>query len=75
MKKGETETMTTESNAKIRQRLDAVATRANAAEYDATDEKFIYCIDLLDISAHRYDADDLVNELEDRFGHIMGRTV
>ena len=59
----------------ITQRLDAASTRANAEAYDATNEKFIFCIDLLDISAHRSDADEWVNELEDRFGEIMGRTV
>ncbi len=51
-------------------RIKALATVANAEEYAATDEKFIYCIDLLEISAHRADADHWVNELEDRFDVI-----
>ena len=59
----------------ITQRLNAAATHTNAVAYHATTEKFTFCIDLLEISAHRLDADDWVNELEDRFCHIMRRTV
>jgi len=51
-------------------RIKDLATVANAEEYAATDEKFTYCIDLLEISAHRADADHWVNELEDRFDVI-----
>lgn len=51
-------------------RIIALATVANAEKYAATSEKFTFCIDLLEISAHRADADHWVNELEDRFDLI-----
>lgn len=54
----------------ILDRIEAAATAVNAAEYDATTEKFVYCLDLLEISANHRRADHWVNELEDRFDEI-----
>ena len=54
----------------ITERIDAVATRANAEAYNDTTEKFTFCIDLLEISAHRFDASEWVDALEDRFDEI-----
>jgi hypothetical protein len=51
-------------------RLEKVATADNAAAYAVEPEKFIFCVDLLEISAHRADADHWVNALEDRFDEI-----
>ena len=51
-------------------RINALATVANAKEYAATSEKFTFCIDLLEISSHRADADHWVNKLEDQFDLI-----
>lgn len=51
-------------------RINALATVANAEAYAATSEKFSFCIDLLEISANRADADHWVNELEDKFDLI-----
>ena len=39
----------------------------DAKEYAASDEQYIFCIDFLEISAHDYYADALVEELEDAF--------
>ena len=58
-------------NLTITQRLDAATTRANAEAYHATTEKFTFCLDLLEISALRSDADEWVNLLEDRFDEII----
>ena len=46
------------------------ATAENAAEYKATSEKFTFCIDLLEISAHSTMAGVLVDQLEDAFDAI-----
>tara|TARA_B100000686_G_C16778994_1_gene970486 strand:- start:2027 stop:2254 length:228 start_codon:yes stop_codon:yes gene_type:complete len=54
----------------IRERIEIVATEDNAAAYAATDEKFVFCIDLLEVSAHWGRVDYWVNQLEDRFDAI-----
>ena len=50
-----------------------LATKGNAAKYAATYEKFIFCLDLLDLSLIG-DGDEYcefwVNKLEDRFDVI-----
>ena len=53
--------------ANVKDRLIEVATPENAAKYASTDEKFIFCIDLLEISATVSSAEYWVNELEDYF--------
>ena len=55
--------------------INEVATIENAKAYQATSEKFIFCIDLLEISAHRSNADALVNALEDRFDDLLAETI
>jgi|TARA_R110002020_G_scaffold15360_2_gene54810 hypothetical protein len=62
--------MTTNKSNHAADRIEEVATAANAAAYATEYEKFTFCIDLLEISAHRADADELVNALEDRFDEI-----
>jgi hypothetical protein len=62
--------MTSNKSNRAAGRLEEVATAANAAAYAVEPEKFIFCIDLLEISAHRADADHWVNALEDRFDEI-----
>lgn len=47
------------------------ATIAQAYEWLQTSEKFTYCIDELEISAHAANADFLVNKLEDRFLELL----
>lgn len=47
--------------------IEAVATAENAREYAKADEKFLFCIDILGVSAHHDDAERWVNQLEDRF--------
>jgi len=49
------------------ERINAVATVNNAKEYENENEKFIFCLDLLEISANHTYADFWVNRLEDRF--------
>jgi len=57
---------------KLSEKIELLATEQNAAEYAETSEKFTFCIDLLEISAHRASADVWVNRLEDRFDLING---
>jgi hypothetical protein len=47
----------------VRDKLNAVSL-VEAKEWQATPEKFIYCIDYLEISAHQCNADHLVDKLE-----------
>jgi hypothetical protein len=51
--------------------LTEVSTRLNAQEWSDTQEKFIFCIDLLDINASHPDVDFLVDKLEGRFEEFM----
>tara|TARA_Y100000401_G_scaffold104228_1_gene95857 strand:- start:53 stop:328 length:276 start_codon:yes stop_codon:yes gene_type:complete len=55
----------------IQDRFTAVATLDNALNWKADSEKFINCIDLLEISAHRQDSDYWVNRLENRFETLI----
>ena len=59
----------------INARLEALATVENARAYQRTYEKFTFCIDLLEISAHWDRADYWVNALEDRFDKLLERNV
>jgi len=43
----------------------------DAKAWEATDEQFTFCIDILEISAHEAAADDLVAELEDFFTEML----
>jgi len=49
----------------------AALTLENALNWAADSEKFIHCIDLLEISAHRQDSDYWVNRLENRFETLI----
>jgi hypothetical protein len=48
-----------------------LATIENAKEYELDSEKFVFCIDLMGISAHASDSEISVNELEDMFEEIL----
>ena len=50
--------------------IKSLATIENAARYKATDEKFTFCLDLLDISARPLYSDICANLLEDKFDLI-----
>jgi hypothetical protein len=54
------------------ERFNDVSTKANAAEYAATEEKFTFCVDLLEISLVDMGlaADAWVNKLEDTFDKL-----
>lgn len=52
-------------------KIDEVATLENAKHYARESEKFIFCIDLLEMSAHDLNADYAVNKLEDRFEALL----
>lgn len=53
------------------ERLEAAATLCNAKQYAQESERFIFCIDLLEMSAHSNAAEDTVNALEDRFEALL----
>lgn len=48
-----------------------LATLGNAREWESTEEKFTFCIDLLEISAHDQIADCAVNALETAFNLVL----
>ena len=48
-------------------KIKSLATLKNAKEWQETSERFTYCIDLLDISAHDNDSDEKVYFLEKLF--------
>ncbi len=54
----------------ITARIDE-ATIVDAKKWEATQEQFTFCIDFLEISAHRLLADDYVNLLEDKFEELL----
>lgn len=54
----------------ITQRIDEVTTLKNAERYRQAGEKFLFCIDLLEISAWNVFSDRAVEVLEDRFDRI-----
>ena len=45
----------------------------DAKAWEQSDEQFIFCIDILEISAHDKDADALVNELEAFFTEMLSQ--
>jgi hypothetical protein len=49
------------------QRIRELATLANAQAHEQSNERFTFCIDLLDISAHGRRADHWVDTLESVF--------
>ena len=51
-----------------------LATQKNANAWDKTEEKFIFCIDLLDVSAHDDDVDLWVDDLEAWFEETLNPT-
>ena len=48
-----------------------LATLENAKEYEATNEKFIYCLDLMGVSIEATRAELFVNKLEDMFDLLL----
>lgn len=54
----------------ITQRIDEVTTLKSAERYRQAGEKFLFCIDLLGISAWNVFSDRAVEILEDRFDRI-----
>jgi hypothetical protein len=54
--------------------VDQVATYENAKAYAATDDKFVFCIDLLGLTAAKVDGSEtlthLLESLEDRFDDL-----
>ena len=44
---------------------------SSAKEWNATTDKFVFCIDCLGISAHEEYADQMVNQLEDIFEAML----
>ena len=53
--------------------VQGLVTLENAKAWDTTDEQYIFCIDVLHISAHHPAADRLVNELETAFAARLKR--
>lgn len=58
----------------IPETLLANVTIEQAKAWAATEEKFTYCIDLLEISAHDEFADAWVNAIENKFEEILERS-
>jgi hypothetical protein len=54
----------------FKQRLSEV-TLEQAQAWSQTNEKFTYCIDILEISAHDADSDFRVNALENRYLELL----
>ncbi len=52
---------------KMKQSIKEIATKANAAAWKQDEEKFVFCINLLDVSAWDDNCDELVDELEAAF--------
>jgi hypothetical protein len=57
-------------NDNITVKIDS-ATMTDAKDWNATQEQFTFCVDFLEISAHRLLADDYVNALEDKFEELL----
>lgn len=47
--------------------LTEEATKEQANAWAASPEQYLFCIDLLEISAHQSNSDELVNKLEAQF--------
>jgi hypothetical protein len=54
----------------MKQRIAAVATTENAEQYGREQDKFVFCLDLLELSAWGRKAEAAVNELEDEFDRL-----
>tara|TARA_R110002110_G_scaffold354872_1_gene564567 strand:+ start:421 stop:639 length:219 start_codon:yes stop_codon:yes gene_type:complete len=52
-------------------KVKMLSTLKNAQDYDATDEKFIFCADLLEISANHPNVDVYVDALECNFEDLL----
>jgi hypothetical protein len=51
--------------------VDAAATIENAKAWAADTEKFLFCIDLLEMSASAHNVDFAVEKLEARFEELL----
>ena len=54
----------------LEDKVSELSTVENAKAYSLTSEKFTFCIDLLELSAHNFNSDYWVNALEDNFDAI-----
>jgi hypothetical protein len=54
----------------MQDRINELATPENAKAYAAAGEPFLFCVDLLEISAHHPLADEWINALEDKFDEL-----
>ena len=55
----------------LSEKVKLLATRANAEKYSITEDKFIYCLDLLEMDLSHKWADYAVNILEDAFDELL----
>ena len=55
----------------LSEKVKLLATRANAEKYSITEDKFIYCLDLLEMDLSHKWADYAVNTLEDAFDDLL----
>ena len=56
---------------KLNENIRAAATLENAIGWQDSEEKFCYCIDLLEVSAHDDKADRAVDILEAKFEKLL----
>jgi hypothetical protein len=56
---------------KVSEKIEQVSTIRNAIEWRDESDKFVFCIVLLEISAHNDSSDDWVNDLENRFEALL----
>jgi hypothetical protein len=54
----------------LKDHLDA-ATLEQAIKWNGEQDKFVFCIDLMEISANDEFSDDWVNALEDKFEELL----
>jgi len=52
-------------------KIIAATTVGNATTWNATQDKFAFCLDVLEISAHDRFADEVVGDLEAAFERIL----
>jgi hypothetical protein len=56
-------------------KIEKLATKENAADYAHADNNgcwYVFCLDLLELSANDYNAEKWVNKLEDKFDTLNG---
>jgi hypothetical protein len=58
---------------KLSDKITNLTTLKNAWEYHKTPDKWLFCLELLDISMRRNDADFWVHRLEDRFDALISK--